>query len=156
MHIEWDFNGDSSSLTRFRLLYNNNENNSNLVLHEWPGIYYNFIEKSDLLTLIFVKFSLAQLTKPTKYFIINQNYSNYYATSTFECYNECIRNPSCVFAVFQHTLDNIFNWNCVLKLLSGSENNTEKNFLNSYVTLNDDKEVIIVSGLKLIYDHFVK
>lgn len=118
LHIKWKV--EASLEARFRLFYINEFDKN--VKFEWPG----------------------QIRK-TNFYIKNQAYVNYNSSSTFDCFNQCIKTPACLYAVFKNDIDNLFDLNCILRLVQrGARSSNEVGNLTNY----DDKEIGVITDYK--------
>ncbi len=82
--------------------------------------------------------------------IKNQPYLSYSSSSTFDCFNECIRTPRCLYVVFKNNMDNLL---CILKIEKKPDDVQELdqiilyyNSLEYNLTVSDDKELGILKG----------
>ena len=76
--------------------------------------------------------------------LIGPPYYAYNSTSTFDCYNECIKNPSCDFACFKNEND-IFLLSC---LLYNDLNEQENRRIDAKSPPNGDEiEIMKISGI---------
>ena len=85
--------------------------------------------------------------------IKNQPYKTYNSSSTFDCFNECIRTPRCLYVVFKNNIDNLFDLNCILKIERKPDDVQELeqiifyfNSLEYNLTKSDDKELGFLRG----------
>lgn len=114
--IEWqdgslqqDFN--EPNLKRYRVFFRN-DNSDNL--YSWPGFtqLFKLFIKIYFFYLIFFDI-LAQVIK-TNSEIKGSHYVTWNASSSFDCYTQCLKNPRCEFAIFKNINDRPF-LNCELK-----------------------------------------
>ncbi len=85
--------------------------------------------------------------------IKNQPYKYYHSSSSFDCFNECIRTPRCLYVVFKNNIDHLFNLNCILKIERKPDDVQELeqiilyyNSLEYNLTVSDDKELGFLRG----------
>ena len=76
-------------------------------------------------------------------------YFTYNTTNTFDCYNECIKNPTCDFAQFKNDKDDFFI-NC---LLYNVQNRDERN--NDGVFIGNEGELMKISGRINSFSYFI-
>ena len=106
-------NFNEPNLLRYRIFYRNEED-FDFSLFEWPGkidASRTMQHASSLIDFkqILIKGQIAKTNEELK----GVYYYTYNTSSTFDCYNECIKNPTCDFAQFKNENDDFF-LNCLL------------------------------------------
>ena len=72
-------------------------------------------------------------------------YYTYNTTSTFDCYNQCIKNPTCDFAQSKNDKDD-FYYNCLLYNRPRDETNNDKKLNSEEFFRGNDGEIMKISG----------
>ena len=82
-------------------------------------------------------------------------YYTYNTTSTFDCYNQCIKNPTCDFAQSKNEKDDFF-FNCLLyNFPSENDESFDKKFNAQEIFVGNDGELIKISSIGIMSYFFL-